>query len=120
MTHENKTLIGIRAAGPDSPHYPALEIDYAFYERFLEDADLTDEQKRDFIETIWSIIVSFVDLGFGLHPLQQTGRPVDSPEEFLPPESAEMIGSLDIAKINFKRASGVSKGGRARKESHNE
>jgi hypothetical protein len=28
------------------------------------------EERRAFLETLWSIIVSFVDLGFGVHPLQ--------------------------------------------------
>lgn len=51
--------------------WPALTIDYALYEQYLEDSDLTDEQKREFIETLWNIIVAFVDLGFNVHPLQQ-------------------------------------------------
>ncbi|MFN3171255.1 MAG: hypothetical protein ACE37E_11240 [Hyphomicrobiales bacterium] len=53
------------------PSYPALEIDYELYMRMLEDSEWNDEQKREFIETMWSIIVSFVDLGFGVHPVQQ-------------------------------------------------
>lgn len=50
---------------------PVVTVDYEKYERFLEDAELTDEQKRQFIEALWQIIVSFVDLGFGVHPAQQ-------------------------------------------------
>ncbi len=55
----------------ETPHFPALEIDYDLYMKMLEESDWTDEQKREFIETIWSIVVSFVDLGFGIHPVQQ-------------------------------------------------
>jgi hypothetical protein len=51
--------------------HKALSLDYELYETYLENADLTEEQKREFIETLWSIVVSFVDLGFGIHPLQQ-------------------------------------------------
>jgi len=51
-------------------HRPALTIDYALYESYLEDSDMSDAQKREFIETLWSIVVSFVDLGFGVHALQ--------------------------------------------------
>ena len=74
-----------------SATYPALEIDYALYERLLAESDWSDEQKREFIETLWSIVVQFVDLGFGIHPLQQVGAPVDIPEEFLPPDLADVI-----------------------------
>ncbi|MGJ8670994.1 MAG: hypothetical protein ACSHXK_16040 [Oceanococcus sp.] len=50
---------------------PSLTIDWELYGKYLEDSDLTDDQKREFIETLWSIVVAFVDLGFGVHPVQQ-------------------------------------------------
>jgi len=49
---------------------PAITIDYALYDQYLEGMDLTEFQKREFLDTLWSIIVNFVDLGFGVHPLQ--------------------------------------------------
>jgi len=51
--------------------YPTLEFDVDEFWHFVESFDLTDAEKRDYLETIWSIIVSFVDLGFGIHPIQQ-------------------------------------------------
>ncbi|MCV6576552.1 MAG: hypothetical protein OIF58_12515 [Cohaesibacter sp.] len=50
---------------------PSLSIDWDTYGELLEDSDLSDDQKREFIQVLWSITVSFVDLGFGVHPLQQ-------------------------------------------------
>ena len=50
---------------------PALKLDVARYEDMLKDCDLTEEQRQEFLETIWSIIVGFVDMGFGIHPVQQ-------------------------------------------------
>ncbi len=50
---------------------PTITLDYALYESYLNDSDLSDEQKIEFIDTLWNIIVSFVDLGFGVHPSQQ-------------------------------------------------
>ncbi|WP_425088886.1 hypothetical protein [Stappia sp.] len=52
------------------PARPALTLDVARYEAMLDDPALTDDQKRDFLETLWSIITAFVDLGFGIHPVQ--------------------------------------------------
>jgi hypothetical protein len=52
---------------------PALSIDWGLYEHYLEASDLPDDDKRALIETLWSIMVSFVDLGFRISPLQQIG-----------------------------------------------
>ncbi|WP_157063699.1 hypothetical protein [Phaeobacter sp. 11ANDIMAR09] len=50
---------------------PRLSIDWDAYLPFLENEDISEEQKRELIEALWSIMVSFVDLGFGIHPIQQ-------------------------------------------------
>ncbi len=59
------------SVGVADTRLPSLTIDYDLYARFLEDSGMSDAQKKEFIETLWSVIVSFVDLGFGMHPLQQ-------------------------------------------------
>ena len=50
------------------PH--TLSIDWELYGSYLDQSDLSDDQKREFIESLWSIVVSFVDLGFGIAPVQ--------------------------------------------------
>ncbi|MGX1499817.1 hypothetical protein ACSSV1_004877 [Labrenzia sp. MBR-25] len=50
---------------------PRLAIDWDFYMNLLEESDAPDEQKRELIQTLLNIVVAFVDLGFGIHPLQQ-------------------------------------------------
>ena len=54
------------AAGPTK-----LSVDWELYAEYLDDTELNDDEKREFLEALWSIIVSFVDLGFELHPVQQ-------------------------------------------------
>ena len=56
------------------PSPPVITVDYEKYAHFLENEDLSEDQKREFIETLWRIIVSFVDLGFGVHPAQQAQK----------------------------------------------
>jgi len=51
------------------------------YWEFVEDFDLSDAQKLEYLETIWSIVTSFVDLAFGLHPLQQACGKLENPFE---------------------------------------
>lgn len=73
-----------------------LTIDWSLYESYLQDSDWPDDQKREFIETIWQIVVMFVDLGFGIESGQlalrealERARPAadDEPEGGAPPPS---------------------------------
>lgn len=50
---------------------PTVSIDYEKYAHFLDDTYLTEDQRREYLDTIWKIICEFVSLGFGVHPLQQ-------------------------------------------------
>ena len=50
---------------------PRLTIDWDAYLPFFENEDISDADKRELIEVLWSIMVSFVDLGFSIHPIQQ-------------------------------------------------
>ena len=51
---------------------PALAIDWGLYDQYLADSDLPEADRRQLIETLWSIIVSFVDLGFRLSPVKES------------------------------------------------
>jgi len=50
---------------------PSLQVDWEVYAQMLEASDMSDAEKREFIQTIWELVVSFVDLGFEIHPVQQ-------------------------------------------------
>lgn len=52
-----------------APAKPSLGIDAEYYQSFLDDYDIPDAQKRELIEALWAIIVQFIDLGFGVHPI---------------------------------------------------
>lgn len=75
------------------PASKSLEVDFALYEHWLEDDDLTEDEKRDFLEALWSIIVSFVDLGWGVHPASEfCGKRQNGPDR-IPAGGADMVGS---------------------------
>ncbi len=48
---------------PDYPPPPKLNLED--YNSDLEGFDLTPEQQKELLETLWNIMVSFTDLGFG-------------------------------------------------------
>lgn len=50
---------------------PALRFDWTDWLPYLEDQDIPDDQKRVLIETLWSIIVAFVDLGWQINSGQE-------------------------------------------------
>jgi len=79
------------------PTYPALEVDYAYYEQYLDDSGLTDKEKRDLIAAIASIMMAFVDLGFGILPSQSHIDEGDILPENSPLLAAELL-YLDHSK----------------------
>jgi hypothetical protein len=67
----NTTERGDAFEATHAPPKPTLTVDVEKYQAFLDGADMTEAQKEEFLQALWSIIVSFVDLGFGVHPLQE-------------------------------------------------
>jgi len=49
---------------------PTLTLDIEKYQHYLDDYDLSEEEKREFLQTIWNMVCEFVMLGFEVHPLQ--------------------------------------------------
>ncbi len=50
--------------------YPSLTLNVDKYLPELEDTDLSDAEKQEFLAALWSILVAFVELGFGIDPVQ--------------------------------------------------
>ena len=48
-----------------------LKVDVERYQSYLEDTDMTPAQKEEFLQAMWLIMISFVELGFEVHPLQE-------------------------------------------------
>lgn len=40
------------------------------YRHFLDDMDMTEERKTEYLEYLWNVVCNFVDLGYGTHPVQ--------------------------------------------------
>ncbi len=49
---------------PPKPTQPSLHLNWQDWLPYLEDSDASDAEKRQLIETLWSIILGFVDLGW--------------------------------------------------------
>lgn len=63
---------------PTKPTPPSLKLDWEDWLPYLDDSDATDAEKRALIETLWSIVLGFVDLGWDVGPPQETsGQTLD-------------------------------------------
>ena len=56
-------------AAQKSVALPVLTIDYRDFVYLLEADDLSEDQKREYLETLWNIVMMFIDMGFGVHPV---------------------------------------------------
>ncbi len=81
---------------------PRLELDIEKYQAYLDGSDLTPAQKEDFLRALWSIVVGFVDLGFGVHPVQQACGQV---EKSLDPRAQADSDGVNSGKPNSQRHS---------------
>lgn len=63
--------------------FKTLTLDIDYYQPLLDDPGVSEDQKREFIETLWTIVVQFVDMGFGIHPIQQTDAGLTQPPQSL-------------------------------------
>lgn len=59
---------------------PTLSVDWEFYAHALEDSDLTEDEKHEFLDRLWYIVCQFVDLGFGIESTQQAIAARDAAE----------------------------------------
>ena len=73
------------------PSRPSLSVDWEVYAAMLEDSDMPLDQQQELIETLWSLVVMFVDLGYGIKPVVQS---CGEDQEALDQDSADLVSSL--------------------------
>jgi hypothetical protein len=50
---------------------PIVTVDVEKYQSYLDGSNMTDRQKEEFLQALWSVMMTFVELGFRVHPLQE-------------------------------------------------
>lgn len=82
--------------------YASLKFDPKPYLHHLADSELTEAQKEELLETLWQIMVHFVDLGLGFSPAQQAMDKSSKPESPLAPRFQRVVKSRKNSKNNPK------------------
>lgn len=85
-----------------------ITVDVAKYEQYLDGSDLSDEQKEEFLQAIWMFVSTFVELGFGVHPLQEACGQDDKRIEQRPKDAFDQVRSEDHRISATKRDNGPS------------
>lgn len=87
-----------------------IEVDYEKYAHFLDEADMSDEEKRAFAQTVWEIIVDFVSLGFGVHPVQQAGQSCgqNTPLARMSPEEVSAVVKSENSNLKTQHRKATS------------
>ena len=92
---------------------PSLQVDWEVYAQMLEASDWSDAQKREFIETMWSLVMTFVDLGYGIHPIQQACGESHSLDEFIKADMLSLPQSK--SKTAFNTSANPQSGGKMKR-----
>lgn len=81
MTSKDKSDLNeqwCNAQDQPEPHAPPCDLQ-KYYE-YVEDFDLSEEERIELLKTIWMIMAAFVDLGFGVDSIQLLPSSDQKPE----------------------------------------
>ena len=85
MNHElnyGKVIDFVEARNHHELNRKRLEVDVERYQGYLDNSGISDEQKAEVLKALWTVIVAFVDLGYGVHPAQAGGAEIITPHTF--------------------------------------
>lgn len=79
MTDQTPPPQNLTATTPPTPIKtgPKLAFDWREWQPHLESSDLSEDQQRQLIETLWSIVIAFVDLGWDIDTEETCGQNLD-------------------------------------------
>lgn len=70
MSDDTMADLGV-VAGNETAALPPLKLDVREYLPELAEFDLTEAEKIEFLETLWSLMLAFVELGFTTNICEQ-------------------------------------------------
>ncbi|MEM6942373.1 MAG: hypothetical protein AAF416_21775 [Pseudomonadota bacterium] len=77
-----------------------LEVDLDQFQHRLDSAGMTEAQKTEYLQLTWSIVLQFVDLGYQLHPVQQSCGQLRDPE---PDAVPSVLDAVECSEPSARR-----------------
>lgn len=56
---------------------PLNEQDIEEFDQFLEGSELSAQEREEFLQSVWNIVVAIIDFSFGDHPIQHALNTVE-------------------------------------------
>lgn len=75
-----------------------MSLDVEKYRPFLAEYNLSRQEETKLIQTLWTILESFVDHAYGINPVQQCGKALEHNDLQSPIESLESPESQPLEK----------------------
>lgn len=90
--------------------YPTLTLDTERYQAMLDAPDLSENQKRELIETLWQVVVGFIDLNFDICTTDESagescGKPANLMQSATCNAPPVVKSSIPLMKSGFAEAS---------------
>ncbi len=89
---------------------PIITVDVRKYQSFLDESGLSEEKKEEFLQALWSIVVAFVEIGFGVHPLQEVCGQNSETGSQRPKEGFNLVTSNKLDDAENTEDSGPMRG----------
>lgn len=74
----------------------SVGIDVDYYQEIIDDPEVSPARKRELIEIIVTIARNFVDLGFGVHPVQLATREHEERHDIQQPAKEKILERSDV------------------------
>lgn len=78
---------------PPALSFAPLHFDAAEFIRFVESEGLTEAEAVTLLHEVWKIVVGFVDIGWGIHPVQQVPDNSTNSDKHAAPAARGVLGS---------------------------
>ncbi|WP_419907612.1 hypothetical protein [Hoeflea sp.] len=83
------------SGGFDASARPIVTVDTKKYQSFLDGAELTQAQKDEFLQALWSIMMNFVELGFSVQEQKEACGQNGQVKKLSAKESFDQVNSKD-------------------------
>lgn len=94
----------------DASARPVLTVDIEKYRSLIDDPTLSEAQKEEFLRALWSIVVTFVELGFSVHPLQEVCGQDSEVLTNSPKEAFDQVKSNEFDETQDDEETGLTAG----------
>jgi len=94
MTHQQTNNYGHDPTPNQNPKKPSVLVDYERYAAMLDHPDLSEAQKKEFIDCLWNLISELIYLGVEVLPQEDEGN-VSNEDRF-----ENMLGHIESHMVD--------------------